>query len=76
MESNRAWRIARIIAAVLLGVVALILVIQNRDVVTLHLLFWGLSTSLVVLILLVLLIGFVLGLLVATLSARKRSRES
>ena len=52
---------ARAILVVVLIVIALIIMIQNTGVVALHLLLWNITMSLILLIFLSLLVGFVIG---------------
>ncbi|MBN2225848.1 MAG: LapA family protein [candidate division Zixibacteria bacterium] len=56
---------------VIIAVLAVIILLQNTQVVTLHFLFWHLSMSQALLFPLTLLIGFVLGLLIVSLSGKK-----
>jgi len=50
----------------------LIFLIQNTQVVTLHLYFWKISMSQIILIPLVLIIGFVIGYTVAIFNRKKK----
>lgn len=50
----------------------LIILIQNTQVVALHLLFWKISMSQIVLIFLTLLVGLILGWVLAKLTGRTR----
>ena len=61
---------------ILLAVIILFLIflIQNTQVVTLHLYFWKISMSQIILLPLTLIIGFLLGYIVATFM--KKDRES
>jgi uncharacterized integral membrane protein len=61
---------------ILLAVIVLFLIflIQNTQVVTLHLYFWKISMSQIILLPLTLIIGFLLGYVVATFM--KKDRES
>ena len=61
---------------ILLAVIILFLIflIQNTQVVTLHLYFWKISMSQIILLPLTLIIGFLLGYVVATFM--KKDRES
>jgi uncharacterized integral membrane protein len=63
---------AKLITLLIVLVLALIVLVQNTHVVAFRLLFWSGEMSLVVLVLLVLLIGFVLGFVVAKLMGRKK----
>ncbi len=60
---------------ILIAATALILVVllQNIEQVTLQVLFWSISMSLIVLVLLVLLLGFALGYVSHVLFARRRA---
>jgi uncharacterized integral membrane protein len=55
------------IIVVILIVLALVIILQNTEVVTLRFLFWDLSMSRVILIPLLMLVGFVLGYIAITL---------
>lgn len=59
------------IIVVALLVVSLVVVIQNTEVVTLRFLFWELSISRIILIPFLMLVGFVLGYIVATISGTR-----
>ena len=61
---------AKWIALLIVLVLALIVLVQNTHVVSFSLLFWSGEMSLVVLVLLMLLIGFALGFIVAKLTGR------
>ena len=63
---------ARFIILLIAIVLALIILVQNTHVVEFSLLFWSVNMSMVVLVLLTLLIGFVLGFIVAKLVGRKK----
>jgi len=55
---------------VLALILAIILMLQNTRAVTITLLFWDINLSLIVLILLTTLIGFVLGYLINSLKSK------
>ena len=61
----------KVIAILVLVVLFLIILIQNSHETTLHLLFWSISMSQIILIVLVLVGGFILGYLTSMLT-RKR----
>lgn len=50
----------------------LIFLIQNTQVVTLHLYFWKISMSQIILIPLVLILGFIVGYIVARFTRKKK----
>jgi uncharacterized integral membrane protein len=52
---------------------ALIILVQNTQVVAFRLLFWSAEISQLLLVLLTLALGFVLGFLVAKLTGRKKA---
>ncbi|MFH1846477.1 MAG: lipopolysaccharide assembly protein LapA domain-containing protein [Candidatus Omnitrophota bacterium] len=52
------------IALVILGVLVLIVLLQNTQVVSVRLLFWELSMSRIILLPLILSIGFIIGVFV------------
>jgi putative membrane protein len=64
-----------IIILVLL-LLSLVILVQNTQVVTLRVLFWHMSMSRILLIPLLLLIGFVIGYLVAALRRKKAGSET
>lgn len=70
--TSRAVKQILIVVAILL---ALIIVLQNTQVVTFRFLFWSFSMSQILLIPLAMLIGFVIGLLTYSLIARKKRRS-
>jgi uncharacterized integral membrane protein len=55
------------IIILILVVLAVIVVLQNTEIVNLQLFFWTISMSRIIFISFLLLVGFVLGFLVATL---------
>ncbi len=61
----------KVIIILVLVILLLIILIQNTQVVTLHLLFWSVSMSQIILIAAVLLCGFIIGYL-ASMLTRKR----
>jgi uncharacterized integral membrane protein len=63
---------AKLIAILVVVLLALIILIQNAHRVTFRLLFWTAEISQLLLVLLVLAIGFVLGFLIAKLTGRRR----
>jgi uncharacterized integral membrane protein len=62
----------RLIAILVVVVLALIILLQNTHVTAFRLLFWKTEMSLVVLVLLVLLIGLVLGFVAGRLTHRPK----
>jgi uncharacterized integral membrane protein len=60
------------IIIIVLAITALILIIQNTEVVPIWLLFWRIWMSRIILIVLMLAIGFGLGFAVAKLGGRKK----
>jgi uncharacterized integral membrane protein len=66
---------AKIIAILVLVALALITLLLNTSVTGFRLLFWKIEMSLAILVLITLLIGFVLGFVVAKLTGR-RSRPA
>jgi len=63
---------AKTIAIVVVAVLFLVFLFQNTDVVTLHLYFWKVSMSQIILIPIVLLVGFGCGFAVGKLTGRKK----
>lgn len=62
-----------ILAAIVLIVIVLL---QNTQMVTLHLLFWSISMSQILLFLIMLAFGFILGYFVHTLRVKKKTSSS
>ena len=63
----------RLVVATVLGVLVLVLVLQNTEVVSVQFFLWDFTMSRVILVLLTTLVGFVCGYLVArALAARDR----
>lgn len=53
------------IVIILLAVLALIIVFQNQEIVAFHIFFWTISMSRILMMIGFLLIGFIVGMLVA-----------
>lgn len=66
---------AKTIVILVLIVLFLIILLQNMQVVTLRLFFWKIAMSQIILIPLVMLIGFVLGYIVAKVTGNHYRRE-
>lgn len=62
------------IAALILTALLLVIMLQNTQTVIIRFLFWEIILPQIILIFLVLVIGFLLGYIVSTLSASRRSR--
>lgn len=62
----------KMIVILILIILSLIVVVQNTEIVTLQLLFWTISMSRIIFIPFLLLVGFVLGYIVANLAAKKK----
>jgi uncharacterized integral membrane protein len=62
---RREWMKPKYITIILLSILALIIALQNQEVVTFHLFFWTISMSRILMMVGFLLIGFLVGLLVA-----------
>ena len=65
---------AKSVVIIVLAVIALILIIQNTEVVPVQLLLWRIWLSRIVLIILMLAIGFGIGFVLAKLTGRKGSK--
>lgn len=65
---------AKSIVIIILAIIALILIVQNTEVVPIQLLLWRIWMSRIVLIVLMLAIGFGIGFVLAK-AARKRPAE-
>lgn len=59
------------IIILVLVVLALILIVQNTEVVPIQILFWQLLMSRIILILLLLVIGFAIGFIVAKFTGKR-----
>jgi uncharacterized integral membrane protein len=59
----------KIILILVVAVLALIVLLQNTDVVTFHFLFWSKDISQIVLVVLTLALGFALGFILAKLKS-------
>jgi len=61
----------KLIASLVVAVLFLIFLLQNTQVVTLHIYFWKISMSQIILIPLSVLLGFALGYVVARITGKK-----
>ena len=61
----------KVIAIIVVSVLALILLFQNVDVVTFRVFFWSGEVSQLVLVILMLAVGYILGFLTAKLGGKK-----
>ena len=59
------------IIILILAVLALILIVQNTEIVPIQILFWQLLMSRIILILLLLVIGFAIGFVFAKFTGKK-----
>lgn len=64
---------AKLIALLVMMILALIILVQNTQMVTFKLFFWTAEISQLLLVLLMLAIGFVLGFIIAKLTGRKKT---
>ena len=62
----------KIIAALVLVLVSLIILVQNRELVVFQILFWKIIMSKILMILGMMTVGFALGLIVGRLRQEKR----
>lgn len=65
----------KFISAILLAVLFIIFLVQNTQVVTLHLYFWEISMSQIILISLVLVLGFIVGYIVRMVTGKHEKRR-
>ena len=65
----------KVILLLIVIALALVILLQNTDPTEFQLLFWNIEMSLVILVLVNLLIGFVLGFVVAKLGGRRPKEE-
>ena len=61
----------KVIAIIVVSVLALILLFQNVDIVTFRVFFWSGEVSQLVLVILMLAVGYILGFLTAKLGGKK-----
>ena len=59
------------ILILVLAVLALVIIVQNTEVVPIQILFWQLLMSRIILILLLLVIGFAIGFILARFTGKK-----
>jgi uncharacterized integral membrane protein len=62
---------AKTIIILIIAALFLIILLQNTQVVTLRLYFWQLTMSRIILLVVTLLVGFVVGYIIAKLSGRR-----
>lgn len=65
----------KLVIGIVLSILVLIIMFQNTDTVVTRLLFWEVPMPLFVLLLLMLLVGFVLGVVTMTIRKRRQARE-
>ncbi len=65
----------KIVVGIILGILGLIIMFQNTETVTTRLLFLELPMPRFVLLLVMLLIGFILGVVTMTIRKRRRAKE-
>ncbi len=59
------------IIILILAILALVIIVQNTEVVPIQILFWQLLMSRIILILLLLVIGFAIGFILARFTGKK-----
>lgn len=65
----------KIILVLILIIMAVIILIQNHEIVTYRIFFWRISMSQVILLPLALIVGFVIGYIVAKMGRGKKQPE-
>ena len=60
----------KVIAVIVISILALIILLQNLQTVTFRLFFWKVEVSQLLLVLLMLIIGYILGVLTAKLTGK------
>lgn len=60
----------KVIAIIVFSILALIILLQNLQIVTFRLFFWKVEVSQLLLVILMLVIGYILGFLTAKLSGK------
>lgn len=66
---------AKMVAILILGLLLVIIVIQNSNVADVHLLFWTISMSMIILIFFVALISFIIGYLAHHFWIERKRKE-
>jgi uncharacterized integral membrane protein len=67
---------AKLITIVAVSVLALVIVLQNTEVTRTRILFWSMQMSQALLLILTLVLGFVIGVLIAGYSLRKKRSKA
>lgn len=65
----------KIVAILILSIVLIVFVVQNSNVADVHLLFWTISMSMIILIFSVALIGFAIGYLTHHFVIERKKKE-
>ncbi len=63
------------ILAVMLGLVSIVIMLQNTQIVTLRLLFWTVSVSRILLLPLLVAVGFVIGYIVSLVTTKPKKES-
>jgi uncharacterized integral membrane protein len=63
------------ILGIIIGILGLVFIAQNTEVVEISFLFWTISISRALMVLLVFTIGIMLGAIIKDISARKKEKE-
>ena len=66
----------KLVALIVLIILAGVIIYQNTDLVNLRILFWGFEASLIILLLLVFLIGIIIGYFLPKLIRTKKERNT
>jgi len=64
----------KLIAVLVISALVIILLVQNKQVVTYRLFFWQISISQIILVPLILIVGFILGFIIAKLRKRRSTK--
>ncbi len=64
----------KLIAALVISALVIILLVQNKQAVTYRLFFWQISISQIILVPLILIVGFILGFIVAKMRKRRSTK--
>lgn len=64
---------AKLIAILVVALLALVVLLQNRQPVTLHFIFWSIQTTQIFLVALMLVFGLVLGFIAGKFSGRAKT---
>jgi uncharacterized integral membrane protein len=65
----------KLIIGIILGIISVIFLIQNTEIVTIDFLFWSLTTSRALVIMIVLILGIFFGWIFGSVGRRKNTEQ-